>query len=203
MKKISSFLADLILSIGVAIILFLIISVILIKQFENNLLLNTFSIIAAVFGLCVSILGICFTKKIHQIFMGLELLFWGTGIWLRLCNYIPYAFIEVWPVIGVSAGIFLFVAGIIRYQKILFGYFIPALTLFFLGLWFMLFSLKILKVSFRDVAIIGGPLFFIMSGILIIGFFLLQRKYSNLVINDGENSDFDTEDIIEGEKQEE
>ena len=200
MKKISSFIADLILSVGVAIILFLIISAFLIKQFESNLLLNTFSILAAVFGLCVTIIGIGFTKKIHQIFMGLELLFWGTGIWLRLCNFIPYAFVEVWPVIGVSAGIFLFIAGIIRYKKLLFRYFIPAITLFLLGIWFMLFSLKIIKISFRDVAIVGGPLFFIMSGIFIIGFFLLQRKYTNLVVSD-ENTEIDAEDIIEDDKQ--
>lgn len=200
MKKVSSFIADLILSIGVAIILFLIISAILIQQFESNLLLNTFSILAAIFGLCVTIIGIGFTKKIHQIFMGLELLFWGTGIWLRLCNYIPFAFVEVWPVIGVSAGIFLFIAGIIRYRKLLFRYFIPSITLFLLGVWFMLFSLKIIKISFRDVAIVGGPLFFIMSGIFIIGFFLLQRKYTNLVVSD-ENTEIDAEDIIEDDKQ--
>ncbi|MBP5602267.1 MAG: hypothetical protein J6X78_06020 [Treponema sp.] len=200
MKKVSSFIADLILSIGVAIILFLIISAILIQQFESNLLLNTFSILAAIFGLCVTIIGIGFTKKIHQIFMGLELLFWGTGIWLRLCNYIPFAFVEVWPVIGVSAGIFLFIAGIIRYKKLLFRYFIPSITLFLLGVWFMLFSLKIIKISFRDVAIVGGPLFFIMSGIFIIGFFLLQRKYTNLVVSD-ENTEIDAEDIIEDDKQ--
>ena len=200
MKKVSSFIADLILSIGVAIILFLIISAILIQQFESNLLLNTFSILAAIFGLCVTIIGIGFTKKIHQIFMGLELLFWGTGIWLRLCNYIPFAFVEVWPLIGVSAGIFLFIAGIIRYKKLLFRYFIPSITLFLLGVWFMLFSLKIIKISFRDVAIVGGPLFFIMSGIFIIGFFLLQRKYTNLVVSD-ENTEIDAEDIIEDDKQ--
>ena len=200
MKKVSSFIADLILSIGVAIILFLIISAILIQQFESNLLLNTFSILAAIFGLCVTIIGIGFTKKIHQIFMGLELLFWGTGIWLRLCNYIPFAFVEVWPVIGVSAGIFLFIAGIIRYKKLLFRYFIPSITLFLLGVWFMLFSLKIIKISFRVVAMVGGPLFFIMSGIFIIGFFLLQRKYTNLVVSD-ENTEIDAEDIIEDDKQ--
>ena len=64
----------------------------------------------------------------------------------------------------------------------------------------MLFSLKIIKISFRDVAIVGGPLFFIMSGIFIIGFFLLQRKYTNLVVSD-ENTEIDAEDIIEDDKQ--
>ena len=199
MKKISSFIADLILSLGVAIILFMVISAILIKQFESNLLLNTFSIMAAVFGICVSVIGIKFTKKIHQIFMGLMLAFWGAGIWLRLRNFIPYAFIEIWPVIGISAGLFLFVAGIIRYRKLLFRYFIPALALFLLGIWFLLFSLKIIKVPFQVVALVGGPLFFIMAGILIIGFFLLQTKYTNLVVNEDDNNDDNTQD----EKQDE
>ena len=200
MKKISSFIADLVLSVGVAIILFFIITAVLIKQFENNLLLNTFSIAAAVFGLFVAIVGIAHTKKMYQTFLGLELLFWGTAIWLKLRSFVPYAFIEVWPLIGVTAGIFLFIAGLVKYRRLLFRYCIPAIALFLLGVWFMLFSLQIIKVSFRTVAIVGGPLFFIMSGIFIIGFFLLQRKYTNLVVSD-ENTEIDAEDIIEDDKQ--
>ena len=133
--------------------------------------------------------------------MGLELVFWGTGIWLYLCSVIPYSFYEWWPMLGVSAGLFLFIAGIIRYKKLLFRYVIPAAALFLLGIWFMLFSFKVIKISFRDVAIVGGPLFFIMSGIFIIGFFLLQKKHSNLVVSDDENTEFDAEDITEDETQ--
>lgn len=203
MKKISSFIADLILSLGIAVLLFLVVSAFLIKQFENNLLLNTFSIITVIFGLCVSIIGIWHTKKIHQIFIGLELLFWGLGFCLYLYSVISYSFFEWWPIIGVTAGLFLFIAGIIRYKKLLFRYVIPAATLFLLGIWFMLFSLKIIKVSFHVVAIVGGPLFFIMSGIFIIGFFLLQKRHSNLVVNDDENIEYDTENIVGEESQDE
>ena len=201
MKKIHSLIADLILSLGAAILLFLVVSAFLIKQFESNLLLNSFAVITAIFGLCVSILGICYTKKIHQIFLGLELLFWGTGIWLYLLSFIPYTFFEWWPMLGVTGGLFLFIAGIIRYRKLLFRYFIPAITMFLLLIWFFIFSFKIIKVSFRIVAVVGGPLFFIMSGIFIIGFFLLQKKHSNLVVNDDENNEFDAEDIIGDESQ--
>ena len=189
MKKISSFLADLILSLGVAILVFLVISAVLVNQFENNLLLNTFSLLTAAFGLVVAVIGFTYTQKVHHLFLGLELLFWGLGFWLKLCNYIPFSFYQVWPLIGVTAGLFLFIAGIIRYRKLYFRYVIPSLTLFLLGIWFMLFSLKIIKVSFRDVAIIGGPLFFIMSGIFIIGFFLLQKKHKNLVVTEDEPQD--------------
>ena len=59
----------------------------------------------------------------------------------------------------------------------------------------MLFSLKIIKVSFRIVALVGGPLFIIMAAIFIIAFFLLQKNNSNLVVKDDENIDQDTEEM--------
>ena len=97
--------------------------------------------------------------------------------------------------IGVTAGIFLYIAGMVKYRKVQAGYFIPSLTLFLLGIWFMLFSFKIIKVSFQVVALVGGPLFIMMSGIFIIALFLLQKNHSNLIAKDDENIDLDTEEM--------
>ena len=97
--------------------------------------------------------------------------------------------------IGVTAGIFLYIAGIIKYQRLQAGYFIPSIALFLMGLWFMLFSFGIVKVPFQTVAIVGGPLFLIVSGIFIVAFFLLQRNHSNFVVKDDENIDQDTEEM--------
>ena len=49
--------------------------------------------------------------------------------------------------------------------------------------------------------IISKAASFLFLGIFIIGFFLLQKKHSNLVVNDDENNEFDAEDIIGDESQ--
>ena len=116
---------------------------------------------------------------------------------MRELQILPYTFMQWWPMIGVTAGIFLWIAGIIKYKKLQPGYFIPAITLFLMGIWFMLFSFKIIKVSFQIVAIVGGPLFLMMSAIFIVAFFMLQKNNANLVAKDDENIDQDTAEMVD------
>lgn len=193
MKKRIYFISDLVLAAGLALIVFVIIAATFISYFRQHQMLNYFSITASLSGLFVLIMGIKYTKRIHHIFVGFELLFWGVAIFLLIRDYIPYTFPQYWPMIGVVSGIFLFIAGFIKFKKILFGYFIPSILLFLLGLWYMLFSFKIIEIPFYYVAIVGGPLFFIMSAIFIIGFFLLQKKYTNLIKPDDNAVELDSE----------
>lgn len=191
MKKVTSFIADLIISLGLAFIIFVIIAKVLIGQFNNNTILNSFSILASISGLAVVIIGMSYTRRIHQMFIGLELFFWGIISYLMLEGYIPYTFAQWWPMIGVLSGVFLFISGIIKYKRIKFVYFFPAAILFFLGGWYLLFSLYIIQFPFRLVAIVGGPLFFIMTALFIIGFFLLQKKYP--IPGEKNENDIDTD----------
>lgn len=200
MKKKSSFAADLILALGSVVFLGVIIIAIVMNQTQHNLVFDYLPIVVAVSGIPVSILGIKFTKKIHHVFIGFELIYWGIILCLFMKQLLPHRFVQWWPTIGVTAGLFLFIAGPICYRSIKFRYFIPALVLFLMGIWFMLFTFGIIKVPFHIVALVGGPLFFIMTGISIIIFFMLQRKYTNLVIQDDETSDFDSEDNPENDK---
>lgn len=203
MKKKSSFAADLILAIGSVIFLGVVIIAIIMNDTQHNFIFDYLPIFVALSGLPVCILGIKFTKKIHHVFIGLELVFWGIVLCFFMKQLLPFRFVQWWPVIGVSAGIFLFIAGGICYKSIKFRYFIPGLVLFLLGIWFMLFSFGIIKVPFHIVALVGGPLFFIMAGISIIIFFMLQRKYTNLIVQDDESSEFFSEDNPENEKSDE
>ena len=63
------------------------------------------------------------------------------------------------------------------------------------GSFFKFFNFNIIKVPFKVVALVGGPLFIIMAGILIIALFLLQKSHSNLVIDDNDDIDMETEEI--------
>ncbi|MBO4629188.1 MAG: hypothetical protein J5687_04450 [Treponema sp.] len=195
MKKDSLFFANLILCFGSGFFIFLVIFYIVVPPENRHIVINYLPIIAALSGIAVLVLSIRNTKRLHQIFIGFELLFWGIAVVLKEVKILPYTFTQWWPMIGVSAGIFLCIAGKVKYQKLLAGYFIPALTLFLLGIWFMLFSFDIVKVPFQTVAIVGGPLFLILSGVFIIALFLLQKNHSNLVVKDDENLDLETAEM--------
>ena len=195
MKKDISFFANLFLYFGSGFLIILGVVYFLVPLEHRHIVINYLPIIAALSGIAVLVLSIRKTKILHQIFIGFELAFWGIVVVLNELQILPYTFIQWWPMIGVTAGIFLCIAGKVKYKKLQAGYFIPSITLFLMGIWFMLFSLKIIKVSFQTVAIVGGPLFIMMSGIFIIAFFLLQKNNSNLVAKDDENMDQETEEI--------
>lgn len=195
MKKDSSFFANLILYFGSGFLIFLGIFNIIVPIENHHIVINYLPCIAALSGLAVLILSIRNTKKLHQIFIGFELFFWGIVTVLNELQILPYTFIQWWPMIGVTAGIFLCIAGFIKYQRLQAGYFLSSLTLFLMGLWFMLFSFGIVKVPFQTVAIVGGPLFLMMAGIFIVALFLLQKNHSNFIVKDDENIDQDTEEM--------
>ena len=195
MKKDSSFVASMILYFGSGFLLFLVFFAFLVPLENHHVVIRYLPTLAAASAIPVLYLSIRYTKKIHQIFIGFELLFWGIILVLRERNEFSYSFMQWWPIIGITAGLFLCIAGLVKYKKLLVGYFITALTLFLLGIWFSLFSFNIIKVPFKVVALVGGPLFIIMAGILIIALFLLQKSHSNLVIDDNDDIDMETEEI--------
>ena len=202
MKK-SSLVADLILSFGSLGLLGIIILYIVTNTTNHRLFLDFLPICVVLLGIPLLIIGVKLTKKLHHVFIGQGLIFWGLILFCSMLNVFHFSFRQWWPVIGVTSGIFLYIAGLVSYRSIKFRYFIPALTLFLLGIWFMLFTFNIIKVPFHIVALVGGPLFFIMTGMFIIIFFMLQKKYTNLVIPEDEASEFEAEEIIENEKSEE
>lgn len=197
MKKDSSFFANLILYFGSALIIALIIFNIFVPIEQHHVVVNYLPILSVLCGIPVLVLSIRYTKRLHQIFIGFELCFWGIIIVLRELQILPYTFIQWWPMIGVTAGIFLCIAGKVKYGKLQFGFFIPSIALFLLGIWFMLFSFKIIKVSFQTVAIVGGPLFLVLAAIFIVALFMLQKANSALVADDDENIDQDTEEMAD------
>ncbi len=162
---------------------------------NNNLILKVIPALVFVFGLLIVIISMKTSKKMHQIFIGFQMVFWGLLFLLKHLNIFTYSFYQYWPIIGIVSGIFLTVAGLVKYKKVLFGYFVAALALFLMGCWFALFSFSIIKIPFKIVAVVGGPLFFIMVCIFIIGFFLMQKKYTNLIVEDDDNVSIDSDEF--------
>lgn len=158
-----------------------------------EILFVIFLISQVVLGVLIIIFSLRITKRATHFFIGLLILFWG--LLQIVSKYNPlFSLKELWPVYTCTAGITLFISGFYKYKKIKFGYFFPAATLFFMGIWFSLFTFKIIKLPFMQVVSIFGPIFGAILIILLVLFFLLQRKHKELIVLDEETGTFSDEE---------
>lgn len=153
---------------------------------------NVFAIIAG--GV---LLYLCATT-IHRawtIFLGSFLILNGFFIFVVKLGVLPVGFRQLWPFIAILSAISLFFSGIYKFKRIVAVYFVPSLVLVFLGVFFLQFSLHIIKVPIRIFAAMWWPLLFIFVGIgLLITFFYIQHT-KKAVLESGEDFDDDYEDI--------
>ena len=159
-----------------------------------NILNIIFIVAQAGIGIATLIIALKVTKKFFHFFMGLLYLCWSL-IYLVTYTFFSFALHEMWPLLGVSAGILWFIAGKWKYNVLKFGYLIPSFTLFGMGCWYSLFSFGIIKLSFRTVASTLGPLFMLLIAVFLIIFFLLQQKHKELVFSDEETGIFADEEV--------
>ena len=167
-----------------------------------NILNITFLILQAGIGLSVVIISRKITKKFFHLFVGLLYLFWSIlALFMELV--FPFTIKEFWPLFGVIAGLLWFIAGCLKYGRLIFGFVIPSVTLFGMGLWYSLFSFGIVKLSFKSVACSLGPVFMISIAVFLVLFFLAQQRHKELVFSDEETGVFsDEESSIRSELEE-
>lgn len=158
-----------------------------------NILNLIFIIVQAAIGVATAIIAKKVTKKFFHFFMGLLYLSWSL-IYLVTYTLFSFRFKEMWPLLGVSAGILWFIAGKWKYKVLKFGYLIPSLTLFGMGCWYSLFSFGLIKLSFKTIAITLGPLFMLLIAVFLIVLFLVQQKHKELVVRDEETGVFADEE---------
>ena len=133
-------------------------------------------------------------KKSYQFFIAL--IFIGWSILNGLIAFVlPYGVEVWWPCYLILVSIFLLISGLRKYKKLKFGYVMPVFTLFSMGILFALFSFDIVKVPFKTVAIILGPIFVVLIGLALILFFLLQQHHKEFIVNDEDYGDFGDEEL--------
>lgn len=144
-------------------------------------------------GIGIIILGKKITHKFFHMFIGLAF-FLCSLVSIMMVLVLPFAIKELWPVYGVIAGISLFISGFVKYKSVKFGYLIPAVTLVGMGIWYLLFSLQLMPLSFSMVVYTLGPAFLIMIAVLLVAYFFVQQKHSDLVFKDDEIGVFSDEE---------
>ena len=158
-----------------------------------EILFVIFLISQVVLGILIIVFSLKITKRATHFFVGLLILFWGLLQIFSKYNSL-FSLKELWPVYTCSAGVTLFVSGFYKYKKIKFGYFFPAATLFFMGIWFSLFTFNIIKEPFMKVVSILGPVFGMILVILLVLLFFLQKKHKELIVVDEETGTFSDEE---------
>ena len=161
---------------------------------STNAVIATLLLLQIIFGAIVINTSILYTKKAYQLFLGMHI--GGWGILLYLMHFVlPFTMYQMWPVFLICSGFYLIVAGLIKYKSFKFGFGIPAITLICMGLWYSLFSFKIIKLSFSIVSTVIGPFFMLFVAVMLVLFFFAQKKHSKLVIQDDVHGDFEDEEL--------
>ena len=157
-------------------------------------IIHIFSIILQMaIGIAIIILSCKITRRFFHFFVGLLLSMWS-ALSFMIDVVLPFTIQEMWPAFGVTAGIALFISGYFKYKAVKFGYGIPSVVLFVMGIWYSLFSMKIIKMSFGTVVATLGPFFMGSIALFLILFFLLQQKHKELVFKDEETGTFSDEE---------
>ena len=147
----------------------------------------------AIIGIGIIILGKIITHKFFHMAIGL-IFFMSSIVSIMMALVLPFTIKELWPVYGVIAGLALFISGFLKYKSVKFGYLIPSVTLFCMGIWYLLFSLQIMPLSFSMVVYTLGPAFLIMIAFLLVVYFFVQQKHSDFVLKDEEIGAFSDEE---------
>jgi hypothetical protein len=158
--------------------------------------LYVFPVACIVFGITLILLTLFITKKAYHMFFALLVLCFGLAGIIDLVSMETFKMKEWWPFFGIVAGLSLFVTGLYKYKHFNYGYSVPAIFLFVLGLLFMLFSFKIVKVSFRKMVVISGPVVVLLSVLSAVTIYYFQKKHKELSIQNEEPEIFADEDLV-------
>lgn len=110
------------------------------------------------------------------IFIGLELIFCVVNILLiKLCGRV-FVWKEVWPIFAISSGIALFLSSLIVSKKITPNFLVPSGFLVVLGVFFMLFSMHIVPITFVEFVKRWWPCVPVLAIGILLGMFVFNKK---------------------------
>ncbi|MDR3356537.1 MAG: hypothetical protein LBO04_05035 [Spirochaetaceae bacterium] len=110
------------------------------------------------------------------IFFAAFLTLLGVFLLFRASGVITAGLKQSWPVLSVFSGVALLLSGSRRYDGIDSSHLIPSVALIVLGLFLLIFSLKITSFSFKQFVLDWCPVIVIMSGIMLVLFFVSGNK---------------------------
>ncbi len=171
----------------------------------QKLILSTISILLCLAGLSFLYIYVAFSRTAFKLFAGLSLLLNGFFILCENKCLFPLGFGSLWPVMILLISVALFAASRTKSKKFNINYDFTAISLFVLGIFFLLFSLDIIKHSLSQVMMLLLPIIFILSGIFLLVLFvqrkalldMIPQEISDKFISDDDDVEEETEEIDE------
>ena len=115
------------------------------------------------------------SKKSWLMFVSVALMLISVIIGMIDVGFLPWGVSNLWPTFVIIFGFTLIVFSFYKFKRIKAVYFVPALVIIFFGIFFMLFSMGIIKVSFVSVASKLWPLLLVLCGGILITIFFCQQ----------------------------
>ncbi len=112
-------------------------------------------------------------------FAGLCLFFMGLTSMLISAKIFPYGIDVLWPMDLCWCGICLILTCLFKHRRIRGVYLFPSSILVFLGCFFLLFSLNVIRISFTVFMSQCFPLILILLGGFLVAIFFYQKKAIN------------------------
>ena len=133
-------------------------------------------IMLLLFGLVL--LYFVFAKGAYDVYLFPGFLFVLIGFSFLIIKILPPSveLKKIWPVFMINTGISLWLYGYSMQKEKRINLFIPGWSLIFLALFFFLFSLDIVKVSFLSFIRIWWPLIFLLFGAFLVFEALFRKK---------------------------
>ena len=109
-------------------------------------------------------------------FFGMYLCLMSLFFLLISTRIIPVSFDRLWPCGMILCGICLVLTCLCRHHRLFSAYLAPGILLTIMGGFFLLFSLDIIAISFKEFVARWWPLFLIFAGVVLVGLFLYQQN---------------------------
>ena len=173
----------------------------LLLYFDSNfavsvLAMNIYLLFQTVLGFVIQLMAIRHTKSTYHIFTGALVFICGL-ISLLLQFFEDLHFSQVWPLYAFFCGMILMECSYFRHKKIRAEYGVPSFILMIMSVYYLLFSLKIIKVSLSFVSFFVAPVLIIGITVMLMIFYFLQKKHKELVLDDENSDEFSYEEFLE------
>lgn len=127
-------------------------------------------------GIVFIFMAFAFTRNGLFVFLGIFAFLSGVTTLLSDVYVLPVPMKDLWPVFMCYSGIALIPAGLYKMRRARSIYLFPAITLVFLGIFFLIFSLN--EIPFRLFIARWWPLLLLFTGGTLIALFVIQKNHA-------------------------
>ncbi|MCQ2611129.1 MAG: hypothetical protein MJ169_05215 [Treponema sp.] len=135
-------------------------------------------------------------RKALVFYIGFNFCVYAVMALIVVAYHKPFFMSTYWPVLLITFGAALMPAGYIKYRKMRIVYALPAAAMVVLGVFFCLFSFKVIKVPFKVVLAYFFPAILVCAGLVLVIYYIYGVHNKNQFLEENDTmSDFSGDDL--------